>query len=96
MAYRLTRRARKDILAIWRHIANDNERAADRFVDLLTHRFRLLGDNPYAGRIREELRPGLRSFPVGEYLILYRPQESGVLIMTVVHGRRDLAALFGR
>jgi toxin ParE1/3/4 len=93
MTYRLTKRARRDVLQIWRYIAEDNESAADRFVDLLTHHFRMLGDNPYAGRRRDELRRGYRSFPVGEYLILYRMREPGVQIMHVVHGRRNLALL---
>ena len=53
MTYRLTRRARQDVLAIWRYIANNDESAADRFIDLLTHYFRLLGDNPHAGRPRD-------------------------------------------
>ena len=95
MTYRLARRARRDVLEIWRHIAEDNERAADQFIDLLTHYFGLLGANPRAGRPRDELRPGYRSFPVGEYLILYRIMEPGVCIMHVVHGRRDIEALFG-
>jgi toxin ParE1/3/4 len=63
MAYRLTRRARRDVLAIWRYIANDSESAADRFIDRLTHHFRMLGDVPQAGRKRDEIRPGYRSFP---------------------------------
>jgi toxin ParE1/3/4 len=90
MAYRLTRRARRDVLSIWNRIAKDNESAADRFIDLLVHHFQILGDVPYAGRQRDELRPGYRSFPVGEYLIFYRIMEPGVRIMHVVHGRMDL------
>jgi plasmid stabilization system protein ParE len=43
MTYRLARRARRDVLKIWQHIAEDNERAADRLIDLLTHYFELLG-----------------------------------------------------
>jgi toxin ParE1/3/4 len=95
MTYRLARRARRDVLEIWQHIARDNERAADRFIDVLTHYFELLGANPRAGRRRDELRPGYRSFPVGEYLIFYRITEPGVCIMHVLHGRRDIEALFG-
>jgi len=72
-----------------------NESSADRFIDLLTHHFRLLGDAPYAGPRRDELRPAYRSFPVGEYLILYRVAEPGVCIMNVVPGRRNLEALVG-
>ena len=94
MTYRLTRRARRDILAIWVYIAENNESAADRFVDVLIHHFALLGKNPYAGRSREDLRTGYRSFPVGQYLILYSVAEPGVRIMQVLHGRRDIAALF--
>lgn len=66
MAYRLTRRARRDVLNIWQHIAENNEHAADRFIDSLTHYFRLLGDLPYLGRQRDDIRLGYRSFPVGE------------------------------
>jgi toxin ParE1/3/4 len=94
MAYRLVRRARRDVIEIWRYIAEDSESAADRFIDLLTHHFRMLGDNPYAGRRRDELRLGYRSFPVGEYLILYRVAKPGVTILHVEHGRRDLVSPF--
>jgi toxin ParE1/3/4 len=75
--YRLTRQARQDMLTIWRHIAEDNETAADLFMDLLTAKLNLLGDNPYAGRRRDELRPGYSSFPAGEYIIFYRIREPG-------------------
>ena len=92
--YRLARRARRDVLKIWQYIAEDNVRAADRFVDLLTHYFKLLGENPRAGRRRDELRHGYRSFPAGDYLILYRVMEPGVCIMHVVHSRRDMEARF--
>ena len=47
------------------------------------------------GRARDEdLRPGMRSFPVGEYIILYRVQNEDVIILRVVRGNRDLPALF--
>jgi toxin ParE1/3/4 len=94
MKYRLTRQARRNVLSIWAYIAEDNEGAADHFFDLLTQHFAMLGKNPYAGRAREELRPGYRSFPVGQYLILYRVLDEYVAIMHVLHGRRDLDGFF--
>ncbi len=94
MAYRLTRRARLDVLDLWHYIAEDDERAADRFIDLLIRHFQLLGENPYSGRTREELRPGYRSFPVGRYVIFYRIAGTGVSILHVLHGRRDIEGLF--
>jgi toxin ParE1/3/4 len=95
-SYRLTRRARRDVLQIWQPIAEDNEQAADRFIDLLIRYFLLLGDNPRAGRRRDHLRWGYRSFPVKDDLILYRITESGVCIMHLVHARRDIEAVLGR
>ena len=52
------------MLDIWRHIAEDNEAAADRFIDLITHYIRLLGKIRMPGRRRDDLRSGYRSFPV--------------------------------
>lgn len=49
------------------------------------------------GRARDEdLRPAVRSFPVGEYIILYRVQIEDVVIPRVVRGNRDLPAFFGQ
>jgi plasmid stabilization system protein ParE len=58
MTYRLTRRPRRDMLAIWVHTAENNEPAADRLIDLPTNHFKLLGKNPYLGRSRDDLRLG--------------------------------------
>jgi plasmid stabilization system protein ParE len=46
------------------------------------------------GGIRGELAAGLRSFPVGAYLIFYRQIEGGIQITRVLHGARDIASLF--
>jgi plasmid stabilization system protein ParE len=47
MVFRLTRKARRDVLEIWRYIAQDSEAAADRFIDRMIHQFRLLGEMPH-------------------------------------------------
>jgi toxin ParE1/3/4 len=91
--YRLTVKARRDVLQIWSYIADDNETAADNFLQLLTEHFGLLGKNPYAGRSRDHLGPGYRGFPVGQYIILYRVAAWGVEILHVLHGKRDLGPL---
>ena len=87
---RVSRRARNDLDQIWLHIAREvNIETADRFVDDLTNRFPLLAGMPEAGRSREDLEPGLRSFPVEDFLIYYRRARRGILISRVIHGRRD-------
>ena len=93
MNYRLTRRARLDTLDIWSYIAQENESAADRLIDRLTRQFQLLGENPYAGRARDELRPGYRSFAAGQYVIFYKVSGSTVMLLRVLHGRRDIESL---
>ena len=49
------------------------------------------------GRSREEVfGQGCRSFAVGEYVIVYCVDNEDVLILRVVHGRRQLDNLFGQ
>ena len=64
-------------------------------MDSITERFVLLGTHPSAGRRRDDLRPGIRSFPVGSYLVLYRIDGDDVVVQRIVRGSRDLDALFG-
>jgi toxin ParE1/3/4 len=47
------------------------------------------------GRSRPELASDLRSFPTGSYIIFYVPIETGIEIVRVVSGNRDIDALFG-
>jgi toxin ParE1/3/4 len=54
-----------------------------------------LGENPYLGRRRDELRRGYRGFPVGQYVIFYRVAEPGVRIVRILHGRRDVPEQLG-
>ena len=90
---RLSRAAETDLDEIWFYIAQDSVSAADRFIELLTGKFPRLAATPSMDRARDELQPGLRSFPVKRYLILYRPIENGVEIVRVTSGYRDLSAL---
>jgi toxin ParE1/3/4 len=84
-----------DIEEIWDHIADDSLRAADRWIDQLDEQFALLATQPLMGRAREELAPGLRSFPFGRYVIFYEPIEGGIDIVRLLHSARDVDAQFG-
>jgi len=93
MAHRLSPEAEAELEGIWYYIATESGSmdVADRFIDPLTGRFYLLAMSPYMGRRRDEdLRPGIRSFAVGKYLILYRVDGEDVLILHVVRGSRDM------
>ena len=49
---------------------------------------------PGMGAPRDNLRPGLRQWVYGEYLILYQIDGGGIFVVRVVHGRRDLSKIF--
>lgn len=98
MAHRLSAEAEAELDDIWYYIATESGSmdVADRFIDSLTKHFYLLSRNPYIGRRRnEDLRPGMRSFAVGKYIILYRIDDQDVLILHVVRGSSDIETLFG-
>ena len=79
---------------IWLYIAQDNPDAADKLIRAIVSRFVTLASMPLIGRQREELSPNLRSFPVGRYVVFYRPMENGMEIVRVLHGARDFPPLF--
>lgn len=87
-------RAQDDITDIWGYIADDSELQADAFVDRLDAKFQLLARQPGLGRVREELVPGLRSFPVGRYVIFYELVPDGIAVVRILHCARDLDAQF--
>ena len=93
----LTVQAQQDLRDIWRGLAEfgDLKRADDRII-VIRKKLLLLGQFPRSGRSREELLPGLRSFPVSELIIFYRIGTTQVEIVRVVDGRRHLDDLFGR
>jgi len=98
MAHRLAPQVEVELDEIWYYIARDSGsmEIADRLIDAITDRFFLLGNHPYVGRLRDDLRSGLRSFPVGQYLMIYRIDGIDVLILHVARGSRDIEAMFGR
>jgi len=98
MAHRIAPQAEADLDGIWYYVATEtgNLEIADHLIDSITERFLLLSRYPRIGRPRdEELRPGLRSFPVGAYIILYRIEREDVLILHVIRGSRNVELLLG-
>jgi toxin ParE1/3/4 len=91
---RQSRRAAADLLELWVHVARDDVDAADRLLDRIDEVCATLAASPHLGRSRDELAPGLRSFPVGRYVIFYRVGRSGIELARVLHGARDLDLLF--
>ncbi len=87
--------AMHDLADIFEYIARDNEPAALKTLERLFHNAELLAESPELGRRRDEdLRDGVRSFPVGNYTLFYRISGGGIEILRVLQGSRDLPPLF--
>jgi toxin ParE1/3/4 len=82
--------AEQDYREIWRYIAARNPDAADRLLLRIDAKLDLYAGNPGMGTRRDQLAPGLRSFPVGRYLAFYRAAKDGIELVRVLHGARDL------
>jgi toxin ParE1/3/4 len=89
----LTPRAVADLEEIGDSIALDNPPAALRFVERLEQASRLLRDHPHIGVAHDEIAAGVRIFPIGNDLILFRALEDGVEIVRYAHGARRLQGL---
>ncbi|MEO6594521.1 MAG: type II toxin-antitoxin system RelE/ParE family toxin [Planctomycetota bacterium] len=96
-----TPRARIDLQDCAIYLADHaSVHVALRFLECAEVTFGLLAEHPGFGRPLEFTRPeleGLRSFRVQgfeNHLIFYLPRESGIEVVRVLHGARDLEAIF--
>ena len=90
----ISEQAARDLSDIWLYIANDSPEVADRFLDYLLEQCRLLSSSPEMGRLRDEVIPGLRSFPVKRYIVFYRVKADSVEVIRILSGYRDVDAIF--
>ena len=88
-----TPQAGRDLIEIGTYISRSSPRAADKLLDLLDLKSAALAENPYLGMARDDIIKGIRHFPVGNYVILYRVIDDGVEVLRYAHGRRRLRDL---
>jgi len=95
-----TAMARRDVDGIAEHLAGGNLDAAIRFCVAVEDAAENLAEMPGMGRLREFANPALitmRSWPIkgfGNYLIFYLPAPYGIEILRILHGARDIDAIF--
>jgi toxin ParE1/3/4 len=92
--FELSLQARADLQEIEDHISRDNPDAAARLLLTIDEKCGLLAFHPGIGFDRSELRPDLRSFVVGNYMIFYKPTNNGIEIVRILHSARDVAKFF--
>jgi toxin ParE1/3/4 len=79
-----------DLTSIYNFIADDSPRAANAWLERIEATFDMLSEMPQGGRARDDLTPGLRSFPVGNYIIFYTPVPDGIVVIRVMHGHQAI------
>lgn len=86
--------ALQDAAELWYYIATESDSTrADAVLDDIDHTIEMLSNHPKMGRARDELKKGLRSFPVHRFVIFYYPLKDGVDIVRILHGTRDLEVM---
>jgi toxin ParE1/3/4 len=84
---------------ILQYIAQDNPRAAEDLLASARETLELLSRHPGLGSLRRntpQRLKGVRHFRVKaypNYLIFYRPVPTGIQVMRLFHGMRDLESL---
>jgi len=86
--------SRRDYLQIFVFVGEQNIDAAQRLVEMFDRNLEMLSDMPGLGPRRPELGKGVRSFPVGKYILLYRAIDDGIELLRGLHGARDLRRVF--
>lgn len=86
--FRLRPAARNDLEIIWQNsVESWSVGQADAYIALLFDAFNVAAGFPLAGQDASDIRAGYRQRACGSHVIFYRPQEYGVEIVRVLHGR---------
>ncbi|MGE0256700.1 MAG: type II toxin-antitoxin system RelE/ParE family toxin [Alphaproteobacteria bacterium] len=63
-----------------------------RYFAALDRCLTFLAEHPDAGRVRDDVRVGYRSWREGSHVIFYRPDGDTVLVVRILHHAMDPAA----
>lgn len=66
------------------------EEQATSYEEVLLRALAHLQDRPLLGRARDDLRPGVRTFPVGQHLIVYEADGLVIRVARLLHQRMDV------
>lgn len=90
MRFRTTRQADQDIIDIYvNSAAAFGADQAERYHAGLVSVFGLLAENPGLARARPEFDPPVRLHRYQAHMIVYIEDDDGILIIRVLHARRD-------
>jgi toxin ParE1/3/4 len=94
MRVRWLEQASDDLARLVHFIENYNPLAAERLAGRIFDRAESLKTFPRRARARPDLGAGLRSVPIGSYLLVHSVTNEDVIIERVLHSARDLKIIF--
>jgi toxin ParE1/3/4 len=86
--------AELDLEEIADYIVRDNPSRALSFIREIREQCAKITAMPLAAPLRNELGEGIRMVPFGHYLIFYTVDAGSIRIERVLHGARNIPALF--
>ena len=92
--YIVSPEASRDLDEISDYFAARNVEAGEQFVEEFNRKCRNLINFPNMGRSYQEIITSVWGIPLMGYIIFYRAIDSGIEIIRVVRGERDLPLLF--
>ena len=93
----MTQAARDDLAELWAYLATEaSEHLATETIQALQQSFARLQELPLSGPARDALAPGLRVAFRGQHAIYYKVEADALVVIRVLHGARDAAALAER
>ena len=94
-SYQFSQDAIEDINEICDYLAQNNPQSASNLFDAIRQKCKLIANFPNMGKAYSQIRPNLRGFLVGDYIIFYYAYPEGIFILRIVSGYRNLDTLFG-
>lgn len=94
-AFHITPRAARDLDAIagWT-LPHWGAGRMETYLNSLNDRFNWLAMHPTAGRARDDIAAGYRSFPEGQHVVFYIVQAGAIAIIGIPHQAMDVGVLF--
>ncbi len=94
-SYHLSQQAKKDLEDIFEYTLEQfSLKQAISYVSSFETTFKKISTHPETGRLRVEIRDGLRSIIHESHVVFYRKEFEKIKIVRILHGSRDLPKQF--
>ncbi|RJP27492.1 MAG: type II toxin-antitoxin system RelE/ParE family toxin [Candidatus Omnitrophota bacterium] len=89
-----TRSVAKNLDDLFDSIGVQKHSLPSAIMQIIDSKCRLYAEHPEMEVSRPDPASHVRSFPVENYFVIYRPSGKGIQVLLVVHGVRDIPSVF--